>query len=156
MGGGGGRGENLYYPLIKYFTESVNIGNSNLQVTHQRNSCTWKIVNIDIVRLISLGQYTRHFFSIFEYVLAHQCCGSDPGSGAFFTPGSGIRDGKRYRIQDEHPGSYFWELSISFLGLKQIWIRDIPDPQHCRQHKKNIERWEEGFGIRKITDTVAE
>jgi hypothetical protein len=34
----------------------------------------------------------------------------DPGSGAFFTPGSGIRD--------EQPGSYFLQLRNHFLGVK--------------------------------------
>jgi hypothetical protein len=28
----------------------------------------------------------------------------------------------------------------------RIWVRDIPDPQHCRQHKKAIERG--GRGVR--------
>jgi hypothetical protein len=36
----------------------------------------------------------------------------DPGSGAFLTPGSGIRD--------EQPGSYFRELRNKFLGLKYL------------------------------------
>jgi hypothetical protein len=42
----------------------------------------------------------------------------DPGSGAFLTPGSGIRDGEkvRIRIRDEQPGSYFQELRNHFLG----------------------------------------
>jgi hypothetical protein len=35
----------------------------------------------------------------------------DPGLGAFFTPGSGIRDGRKSAsgsgIRDEQPGSYF-------------------------------------------------
>jgi hypothetical protein len=33
----------------------------------------------------------------------------DLGSGAFLTPGSGIHDGQKIRIQiwDEKPGSYF-------------------------------------------------
>ncbi len=71
-----------------------------------------------------------------------QCCGSRSGIGWFLTPGFGIRDGKkvRSRFQDdkfEHPGSYFWELCISFWlkilkffdadpdsGSCQPWIRD--------------------------------
>ncbi len=36
---------------------------------------------------------------------------ADPGSGAFLTPGSGIRFG----IRDEQPGSYFRELRNNFL-----------------------------------------
>jgi hypothetical protein len=75
----------------------------------------------------------------------------NPGSGAFFTPGSGIRD--------EQPGSYFLQLGNHFFGVKiykilkffdadpgsgrkTVRIRDpgwkkvgseinIPDPQHC-------------------------
>jgi hypothetical protein len=46
---------------------------------------------------------------------------ADPGSGAFLSIGSGIRNGEKNpdpgsEIQDEHPWSYFRELSISFLG----------------------------------------
>ncbi len=37
---------------------------------------------------------------------------ADLGSGTFLTPGSGVRDGKKYRSSmgvsgDEHPGSHF-------------------------------------------------
>jgi hypothetical protein len=44
----------------------------------------------------------------------------DPGSGAFLTPGSGIRDGQKVSIQirDEQPVSYFRELGNHFLGFK--------------------------------------
>jgi hypothetical protein len=38
---------------------------------------------------------------------------SDPGSGAFLTTGTGIRDGK-IRIRDEHPRLFFRELRNSF------------------------------------------
>jgi hypothetical protein len=64
----------------------------------------------------------------------------DPGSCAFFTPGSGIRDGQkvRIRIRDEQPESYFRELRNLFFwvsilkffdadpgsGMEKIWIRD--------------------------------
>jgi hypothetical protein len=56
----------------------------------------------------------------------------DPGSGAFLTPGSGIRDPgwvkNRIRIRDDQHGSYFRELRNQFFGLKYliylIWIRD--------------------------------
>jgi hypothetical protein len=63
------------------------------------------------------------------------CC----GSGAFTTPGSGSRDGKksRSRIWDEHPGYYFENMLSVFrlkiliffdsdpdLGSCQPWIRD--------------------------------
>jgi hypothetical protein len=49
---------------------------------------------------------------------------ADPGLGAFLTPGSGIRDGRKkisIRIRDERPGSYFLELRnhfFAFLGVK--------------------------------------
>jgi hypothetical protein len=68
------------------------------------------------------------------------------------TPASGIRDGKKIRIRDEHPRSFFRELQ-TVLGLKKLkffdedpesflpWIREgkigsginIPDPQ--TEHK---------------------
>jgi hypothetical protein len=51
----------------------------------------------------------------------------DPGLGAFLTPGSGIRDGRKSAsgsgIQDEQPGSYFLELRnhfFAFFGLKYL------------------------------------
>ncbi len=44
-----------------------------------------------------------------------------PGSGAIWTPGSGMgkksRSGSQIRIWDEHPGSYFRDLLNNFLGL---------------------------------------
>jgi hypothetical protein len=39
-----------------------------------------------------------------------------PVSGAFLTPGSGM--GKKIRIRDKQPGSYFRELRNNFFGLK--------------------------------------
>jgi hypothetical protein len=43
----------------------------------------------------------------------------DPGLGAFLTPGSGIRDGRKSAsgsgIRDEQPGSYFLELRNHFF-----------------------------------------
>ncbi len=51
----------------------------------------------------------------------------DPGLGAFLTPGSGIRDGRKSvfgsGIRDEQPGSYFLELKnhfCAFLGVKYV------------------------------------
>ncbi len=60
----------------------------------------------------------------------------DPGLGAFLTPGSGIRDGRKStsgsRIRDEQPGSYFFELRnhfLPFLGLKYLnSLMRIQDP----------------------------
>ncbi len=50
------------------------------------------------------------------FVKRVRCCSSvaDPRSGAFFTPGSGIRVGKKIWIRDEHPRSFFQELRNSF------------------------------------------
>ncbi len=64
----------------------------------------------------------------------------DPGSGAFLTPGSGIRDGKKSAsgsgIRDEQPGSYFLELRndfFGFFGLKYLnSLMKIRDP--VRRH----------------------
>ncbi len=67
-----------------------------------------------------------------------ECWGSGYGIRCFLTPGSGIRDRKNpdpgSGIQDEHTGSYFWELIISFLGQKYLnslmrdRIRDLVNP----------------------------
>ncbi len=67
------------------------------------------------------------------------CCSvadPDPGSGvgAFLTPGSGIRDGRKSAsgsgIRDEQPGSYFLELRNSFLfaffGVKILKFFEDP------------------------------
>ena len=62
----------------------------------------------------------------------------DPGLGAFLTPVSGIRDGRKLAsgsgIQDEQPGSYFLELRNHFFafffdedpgsGMETVRIRD--------------------------------
>jgi hypothetical protein len=43
---------------------------------------------------------------------------ADPGSGAFLTPGSGIKKSvSGSGIGDEQPGSYFLELRNFFFGL---------------------------------------
>ncbi len=60
----------------------------------------------------------------------------DPGFGAFLPldTGSraGIRNGKKIRIRDEHPGSHFRELRKNLLGWKYLnslmGIRDPFDP----------------------------
>jgi hypothetical protein len=63
-----------------------------------------------------------------------------PGSGAFLTPGSGIRDGEKSGIRNENPSSFFQEhrtvLRLKILFNFLPWIRDgkygsrinIPDP----------------------------
>jgi hypothetical protein len=43
----------------------------------------------------------------------------DPGSGAFLTPGSGLRDPGWVKSQDQ-PRSYFPELRNHFWGLKYL------------------------------------
>jgi hypothetical protein len=55
----------------------------------------------------------------------------DPGLGAFLTPGSGIRDGRKsasgFGIRDEQPGSYFLELKnhfFAFFGVKILKFFD--------------------------------
>jgi hypothetical protein len=61
----------------------------------------------------------------------------DPGLGAFLTPGSGIRDGRKSAsgsgIRDELPGSYYLELRnhffCFFLELKYLnSLMRIRDP----------------------------
>jgi hypothetical protein len=51
--------------------------------------------------------------------------------GTFFTPGSGIRDGRKSAsgsgIRDEQPGSYFFELRnhfFAFFGVKILKFLD--------------------------------
>ena len=55
----------------------------------------------------------------------------DPGLGAFLTPGSGIRDGRKSAsgsgIRDEQPGSYFLEIKnhfFAFFGVKILKFFD--------------------------------
>jgi hypothetical protein len=51
---------------------------------------------------------------------------ADPGSGDFFTPGSGIRDGKKSRSGMNIPDLTFEKYSNS---LMQIRIRDLVNPE---------------------------
>jgi hypothetical protein len=51
-------------------------------------------------------------------ILTFSVAEPDPGSGAFLTPGSGIR------IRDEQSGSYFLELRNHFFGLKKLKFFD--------------------------------
>ena len=55
----------------------------------------------------------------------------DPGLGAFLTPGSGIRDGRKSAsgsgIRDGQPGSYFLEFRnhfFAFFGVKILKFFD--------------------------------
>jgi hypothetical protein len=51
---------------------------------------------------------------------------ADLGLGAFLTPGSGIRDGRKSAsgsgIRDEQPGSYFFELRNHFFAFFKVKI----------------------------------
>jgi hypothetical protein len=47
---------------------------------------------------------------------------ADPGYGAFFTPGSGIRDGKKIQIQD--PGSAPMAGTMLFLYVQRCTMND--------------------------------
>ncbi len=61
----------------------------------------------------------------------HSVADPDPGSGAFFTPGSGMgkKSGSGSGIRNEQPGSYFLELRNHFLGLKYLnSLMRIRDP----------------------------
>jgi hypothetical protein len=69
--------------------------------------------------------------------------------GAFLTPGSGIRDGRksasRSGIRDEQPGSYFLELINHFFAFLRVKILKFfdEDPRSirdlgCRQFGSGI------------------
>ena len=96
----------------------------------------------------------------------------DPGSGAFLVPGYGI--GKKIRIWNEQPGSYFQKLINHFFGFKIFKFVDvdpgwkkfgsginIPDPQHwfptyfvCRRPAEARRRWAKGpYGLRPARGT---
>jgi hypothetical protein len=56
---------------------------------------------------------------------------TDPGSGAFLTPGSGMgkKSGSGSGIRDEQPGSYFLELRNHFFWLNYLnSLMRIRDP----------------------------
>jgi hypothetical protein len=56
---------------------------------------------------------------------------ADPGSGAFLTPRSGIRDGYKIkiRIRDKHPDSYFREFRNNFwFKILKFFDEDL-DPE---------------------------
>ncbi len=93
---------------------------------------------------------------------------TDPGTGAFSTPGSGIRDPGWVKSQDPDPG---WVKILIFFyadpgpGMETIQIRDpgsgirdgkksdpgsginIPDPQHCMLKTECCEGAETGDRI---------
>ncbi len=78
------------------------------------------------------------------YTLASSVADPDPGSGAFFTPGSGSG------IRNEQPGSDFLELRNHFLGFKILKFFDA-DPRSGSR----IEKFGSSSGIRdgKKSDT---
>ncbi len=51
-----------------------------------------------------------------EQVIICSVADPDPGSGAFFTPGSGILDVQKVRIRDEQTRSYFRKIRNHYLG----------------------------------------
>ncbi len=75
---------------------------------------------------------------------------ADPGSGDFFTPGSGIRDGKNpdpwYGIRNKHPRSQLYELQLFGLntGIFQFSVAN-PDPGFGIQCRFDL-----GFGMEKL------
>ncbi len=62
----------------------------------------------------------------------HSVADPDPGSGAFLTPWSGIRN-RIFQILDPNP--YIWELSDNFMGKKLYNSLKI-DPNFFLQHFK--------------------
>ncbi len=74
--------------------------------------------------------YFFNFFFLVKFLLAVLRIW-DPGLGAFLTPGSGIRDGRKSAsgsgVRDEQPGSYFLELRnhfFAFFGVKILKFFD--------------------------------
>ncbi len=69
---------------------------------------------------------------------------TDLGS-CFFEPWIWDPGWKKFRssIRDEHPGSYFWDFSMSFLGnknlnsLMRIRIRDLVNPESGMEKKSD-------------------
>ncbi len=55
----------------------------------------------------SIQEEELHHDRFLFLILHSSVADPDPGSGAFFTPGSGIRD--------EQPGSYFYSVETIFL-----------------------------------------
>jgi hypothetical protein len=64
----------------------------------------------------------------------------DPGSGAFLTPGSGIRDGK-----NPGPGSgiIFENLGSVFFLVKKLFDAD-PDPRSCQPWIRDLKKSDPG------------
>ena len=60
-----------------------------------------------------------------KIALASSVADPDPGLGAFLSPGSEIRDGRKSAsgsgIRDEQPGSYFLELRNFFFAFFGVW-----------------------------------
>jgi hypothetical protein len=73
-----------------------------------------------------------------------QCCGKNPGSGAFLTSGSGNPGWVKNQDAESFKKQFSGLKYLNFLcgsGMEKIWIRDgkssdpgsginIPDPQH--------------------------
>ncbi len=72
-----------------------------------------------------------HRYCKYRSLVKFSVADPDPGLGAFLTPGSGIRDGRKSAsgsgIQNEQPGSYFKELRnhfFAFFGVKLLKFFD--------------------------------
>ncbi len=112
--------------ILQFFTLSRDIGTVQLMVTlsnkRETGSLEGKICNTGIseARLRIFMDWKGHDNAIFTL---KQCCGSGCGIRCLLAPGSGIRDGQKIkiRIRDEHPGSYFRELSNNFW-VKKLFI----------------------------------
>ncbi len=69
-------------------------------------------------------------------ILPRSVADSDPGSGAFLTAGSGIRNGFFPDPGSRIPNPHFWGLSYNFLG-KKFYSSSKIGPNIFLQHFKN-------------------
>ncbi len=73
---------------------------------------------------------------------------SDSGSGAFLTPGSGIRNRFFPDPGSRIPNPYFWELSDNFLG-KKFYNTLKTSPNFFQHFKNKIVQFCEIYGLKK-------
>jgi hypothetical protein len=103
---------------------------------------TGHLVVCDACSYMQCYQFLSGYLAVYDACSYMQCyqflsglpgsdADPDPGVGAFLTPGSGIRDGRKSAsgsgIRDEQPGSYFLELRyhfFAFLGVKILKFFD--------------------------------
>jgi hypothetical protein len=86
---------------------------------------------VDVLHSPYIENYRGFFLLNTSEYMIDSVADPDPGLGAFLTPGSGIRDGRKSAsgsgIRDEQPGSYFLELRnhfFAFFGVKIIIFFD--------------------------------